>query len=42
MPLSFLEIFELELIDAVFVNPLSYSDFYSGDSDTENTITINF
>lgn len=41
MPLSFLQIFELELIDAVFVKPLSYSDFYSGDSDTENTITIN-
>ena len=39
-PQIFLQYFELELIDAVFVAPLIYSNFYSGDSDGVNTVTI--
>ena len=39
-PLAFMQAFEIELADAVFKKPLVYSDFYNGDSDTSNTITI--
>jgi len=40
-PVMFLQLFELQLNDAVFVNPVTYSDFYQGDSDANNTIIIN-
>jgi hypothetical protein len=39
-PQSFMQAFEIELTDAVFRRPLVYSNFYNGDSDTSNTITI--
>lgn len=40
-PSLFLQLFELQLNDVVFVNPITYSDFYQGDSDANNTIIIN-
>ena len=39
-PQSFMQAFEIELTDAVFRRPLVYANFYNGDSDTSNTITI--
>ena len=40
-PQEFIQLFGLEITDAVFKKPLVYSDFYTGDSDISNTITIN-
>ena len=42
MPETFLQAFELELVDAVFETPVSYSSFYSGNSDTDNTVIFDF
>lgn len=40
-PLVFLQVFNLKLTDAVYSIPVDYSDFYDGDSDTDNIITLN-
>lgn len=39
-PQIFLQMFELEISDVVFKTPLIYSDFYIGDSDGSNIVTI--
>jgi len=39
-PQAFMQAFEIELVDAVFRRPLVYANYYTGDSDTSNTITI--
>jgi hypothetical protein len=39
-PQAFMQAFEIELTDAVFRRPLVYANYYTGDSDTSNTITI--
>lgn len=39
-PQAFMQAFEIELTDAVYRRPLVYANYYTGDSDTSNTITI--
>jgi hypothetical protein len=40
-PLAFLQMFELQLVDAHFNKPITYSEFYAGNSDTSNIVTFN-
>ena len=40
-PLAFLQMFELQLTDATFELPITYSDFYAGQTEVSNTITFN-
>lgn len=40
-PLAFLQMFELRMNDAVFLEPIIYSDFDSGNADRNNTVVFN-
>lgn len=40
-PQVFLQLFELQISDAVFTEPILYSDFYTNESDVTNTIVFN-
>jgi hypothetical protein len=40
-PLAFLQMFELQLVDAHFNTPITYSEFYAGNSDISNIVTFN-
>lgn len=40
-PLAFLQMFELQLVDAHFNIPVTYSEFYAGNSDVSNVVTFN-
>ena len=39
-PQLFMQAFEIELVDAVFRSPIVYANYYTGDSDGSNIITI--
>lgn len=40
-PLIFLQLFNIELMDAVYKTPIDYSKFYAGDTDADNLIILN-
>jgi hypothetical protein len=40
-PLAFLQMFELQLSDATFELPITYSEFYAGETEVSNTVTFN-
>jgi hypothetical protein len=40
-PMALLQAFELQLVDATYKSPLIYSDFYTGESENNNTIIFN-
>lgn len=40
-PMTLLQAFELQLVDATYKSPLIYSDFYTGESENNNTIIFN-
>jgi len=40
-PLVFLQLFNIELLDAVYQSPIDYSKYYEGDSDADNVIILN-
>lgn len=40
-PLAFLQMMELQLTDATFELPITYSEFYAGETEVSNTVTFN-
>jgi hypothetical protein len=40
-PLMFLQMMELQITDAVFINPVIFSDYYIGDTDISNIVIFN-
>ena len=40
-PMVLLQLFELQLADVVFRSPVVYSDFYTGETESHNTVTFN-
>ena len=40
-PAAFLQMFELQIVDATFRVPVEYCDFYAGDNEVSNTIIFN-
>lgn len=40
-PLAFLQMLELQLTDATFELPITYSEFYAGETEISNTVTFN-